>query len=34
MSLWRAITMTAIAWGVAFLCTWVLVLEFGSGAIR
>jgi len=34
MSLLRAIAFTGVAWALAFLCTWVLVLGFGSGAIR
>jgi hypothetical protein len=31
MSLLRAIALTACAWGVAFLCTWVVVVTLGEG---
>jgi hypothetical protein len=34
MSVLRALALTACAWGVAFGATWVVVVAFGSGAIR
>ena len=34
MNLWRAIGLTAIAWGVAFAIVWFVTVALGSGAIR
>ena len=36
MSLLRAIAFTGVAWGLAFLCTWAVVMVLGGGgaAIR
>jgi len=34
MSLLRATLITLCSWGVAFGVTWLLVVGFGSGAIR
>jgi hypothetical protein len=31
MSLLRALALTACAWGVAFLWTWILVVTFAEG---
>jgi len=34
VSVLRAIVFTGVAWAVAFLWTWILVVTLGSGAIR
>ena len=34
MSLLRALALTACAWGMAFACTWVVVVTLGEGPIR
>ena len=34
MTVLRAIAFTGVAWAVAFLWTWILVMTLGSGAIR
>jgi hypothetical protein len=31
MGLLRAIAFTGVAWALAFLCTWVLVVVMGEG---
>jgi len=34
VSVLRAIVFTGVAWAVAFLWTWILVVTLGSGAVR